>query len=162
MVNVTAVVDLAHAFVPQMLTRGGNVVINVASTLAYQPTPYMAVYGASKAFVTSFSVALAEEYRERGLRVLAICPGATATGFFDVLDGDAVAMGQKRTPEQAVSTALRALERDKSVVLDGSTATIALALLAKRLSFGLSARLAVSVTRPKDRPRMSPTSEQPR
>ena len=87
MVNVTAVVDLAHAFVPQMLTRGGNVVINVASTLAYQPTPYMAVYGASKAFVTSFSVALAEEYRERGLRGLAICPGATATGFFDVLDG---------------------------------------------------------------------------
>lgn len=162
MVNVTALVDLTHAFVPQMLRQSGGAVINVASTVAYQPTPYMAVYGASKAFVTSFSVALAEEYRGRGLRVLAICPGATATGFFDVLGGDEVAMGQKRTPEQVVRTALRALERGKSVVLDGSPTTIGLALLAKRLSFGLSAQLAASVTRPKDGPPMSPTSKQPR
>jgi uncharacterized protein len=145
MVNVTALVDLTHAFVPAMLERGGDV-INVASTVAYQPTPYMAVYGASKAFVTSFSAALAEEYRGRGLRVLALCPGATATGFFDVVGTDAIAMGRMRSSEQVVATALRALERGKSVVIDGAINTL-LAVVAKRLPFALGARLAAGVTR---------------
>jgi short-subunit dehydrogenase len=161
MVNVTALVDLSRAFVPQLLARRGSL-INVASTVAYQPTPYMAVYGASKAFVTSFSVALAEEYRGRGLRVLALCPGATETGFFEVVGGDSVAMGAKRSSAQVVSTALRALERGKSVVIDGSPATVGLALLAKRLSFGLSARLAAGVTRPKEAAQAQATAEQAR
>lgn len=147
MVNVTALVDLTHAFVPGMLERGGGDVINVASTVAYQPTPYMAVYGASKAFVTSFSAALAEEYRGRGLRVLAICPGATATGFFEVTGGDSMALGRKRTSEQVALTALRALERGHSIVIDGAANTL-LAVVAKRLSFALGARLAVGITRP--------------
>jgi short-subunit dehydrogenase len=122
-------------------------VINVASTVAYQPTPFMAVYGASKAFVTSFSAALAEEYRGRGLRVLALCPGATATGFFEVAGTDSIAMGNKRTSDQVVTTALRALERGQSVVIDGAMNTL-LAVLAKRLSFAFSARLAAGITRP--------------
>jgi short-subunit dehydrogenase len=147
MVNVSALVDLTHAFVPAMLERGGGDVINVASTVAYQPTPYMAVYGASKAFVTSFSAALAEEYRGRGLRVLALCPGATATGFFDVAGTDSIAMGRMRSSEQVVATALRALERGKSVVIDGAMNTL-VAVVAKRLSFALGARLAAGVTRP--------------
>lgn len=147
MVNVTALVDLTHAFVPAMLERGGGDVINVASTVAYQPTPYMAVYGASKAFVTSFSAALAEEYHGRGLRVLALCPGATVTGFFDVAGTDSIAMGRMRSSEQVVATALRALERGKSVVIDGALNTL-VAVVAKRLSFALGARLAAGVTRP--------------
>lgn len=147
MVNVTALVDLTHAFVPAMLARGGGAVINVASTVAFQPTPFMAVYGASKAFVTSFSAALAEEYRGRGLRVQALCPGATETGFFDVVGGDSVALGRKRTPQQVVATSLRALERDTGVILDGPLNTL-LAVVAKRLSFRLGARLAAGFTRP--------------
>ena len=75
MVDVMAVVDLTHAFVPTLLERSpGAAIINVASTAGFQPLPYMAIYGASKAFVLSFSQALAEEYRKRGLRVLALCP----------------------------------------------------------------------------------------
>lgn len=147
MVNVVALVDLTHAFVPAMLKLGGGDVINVASTVAYQPTPYMAVYGASKAFVTSFSAALAEEYRGRGLRVLALCPGATATGFFEVAGTDSIAMGRMRTSEQVVTTALHALERGKSVVIDGVLNTL-VAVVAKRLSFAVGARLAAGVTRP--------------
>ncbi|GAB4215838.1 MAG: SDR family NAD(P)-dependent oxidoreductase [Roseiflexaceae bacterium] len=147
MVNVTAVVDLTHAFVPDMLARGSGAVINVASTVSYQPTPYMAVYGASKAFVTSFSAALAEEYRGRGLRVLALCPGATATGFFDAVGGDSFAFGRMRTPAQVVATALRALERGQSVVVDGLFNAL-VAEFAKRMSFAFSARVAGRVTRP--------------
>jgi uncharacterized protein len=74
MVDVTSGVDLTHAFVPALLERSsGAAIINVASTAGFQPLPYMAVYGASKAFVLSFSQALAEEYRMHGLRVLARC-----------------------------------------------------------------------------------------
>ncbi|HEY1350890.1 MAG TPA: SDR family oxidoreductase [Ktedonobacteraceae bacterium] len=120
MVDVTAVVDLTHAFIPELLKHApGTAIINVASTAGFQPLPYMAVYGASKAFVLSFSEALAEEYRRRGLRVLALCPGATETPFFDVA-GEAASVGRRRTPEQVVATGLRALEQGRSVAIDGS------------------------------------------
>lgn len=148
-VNVTALVDMSHAFVPAMLARGGGAVINVASTVAYQPTPYMAVYGATKAFVTSFSAALAEEYRGRGLRVLALCPGATATNFFAVAGNDTMAFGRMRSPAQVVATGLRALERGQSVVIDGPLNTLA-SVIARRLPFALGARAAALVTRPKE------------
>ncbi len=85
MLNVTALVDLTHALVPAMAERKAGGVINVASIAAFQPLPYHAVYGASKAFVLSFSLALWAEYRKRGVRVVALCPGPTATNFFTVL-----------------------------------------------------------------------------
>ncbi|MEI7768900.1 MAG: SDR family oxidoreductase [Chloroflexales bacterium] len=147
MVNVAALVDLAHAFVPQLLARRGAV-INVASILAYTPTPYMAVYGATKAFVTSFSAALAEEYRGRGLRVLALCPGATDTGFFEVAGSDSMVLGRKRSPKQVVSTALRALERGQSVAIDGA-ANALMAISSKLAPFALAALVTGWITRPR-------------
>jgi len=129
MVDVTSVVDLTHAFVPALLERpSGAAIINVASTAGFQPLPYMVVYGASKAFVLSFSQALAEEYRMHGLRVLALCPGATETAFFDVA-GESASFGRRRTPEQVVATGLRALERGRSVVIDGVFNTLAAHLI---------------------------------
>lgn len=119
MVDVTAVVDLCHAFIPQLLQRPeGSAIINVASTAGFQPLPYMAVYGASKAFVLSFTEALAEEYRDRGLRILALCPGSTDTPFFQVA-GESASFGAKRTVDQVVGTALRALKQNRAVVVDG-------------------------------------------
>ncbi|MEJ1230140.1 MAG: SDR family oxidoreductase [Galbitalea sp.] len=82
--NVSAVVDLTKAFYPELLQHGSGVLVNVASTAAFQPIPRMAIYGASKAFVLSFTEALWYEARPSGLRVLALCPGATTTEFFDV------------------------------------------------------------------------------
>jgi short-subunit dehydrogenase len=61
----------------------GGAIINVASTAAFQPTPYMATYGATKAFVLHWSLALNEELRGTGVRALAVCPGPTATEFFE-------------------------------------------------------------------------------
>lgn len=119
MLNVVSVVDLTHAFLPSMLERGEGVVINLASTAAFQPVPYMAVYGASKAFVLSFSEALWEEYRTRGIRVLALCPGTTETPFFDVVGAEEAKVGQMRRPEQVVATALRAIEKGRGSVVDG-------------------------------------------
>jgi len=140
MVDVTTVVDMAHAFVPSMVAHGEGAIINIASTASFQPLPYMAVYGASKAFVLSLSQALSEEYRGRGLRVLALCPGATETPFFDVA-GEAASVGKKRTPEQVVATGLQALERGRSVVIDGR-ANALLAFLPRLLPRWLVARIA--------------------
>ena len=146
MVDVTAVVDMAHAFVPSLLARGEGAIINTASTAGFQPLPYMAVYGASKAFVLSFSQALSQEYRGRGLRVLALCPGATETAFFDVA-GEAASVGRRRTPEQVVATGLRALEQGRSVVIDGFFNTL-LAQLPRFFPRQFVARIAGQSVRP--------------
>jgi short-subunit dehydrogenase len=80
-VNVTALTQLTKLFGRAMVRRRNGRVMNVASTAAFQPGPLMAVYYASKAYVLSFSEALAEELRETGVTVTALCPGATATAF---------------------------------------------------------------------------------
>jgi short-subunit dehydrogenase len=117
-VNVNALVALTHAFLPGMIERGTGGVINVASTAAFQPVPNMAVYGATKAFVLSFSEALHEEVRGSGVRVLALCPGATATEFFGVA-GETAALGPKRSVADVVQTGLYAFERDRAIAIDG-------------------------------------------
>lgn len=110
-VNVAALVDLSRTFAPEMLAAATGALVNVASTAAFQPVPNMAVYGASKAFVLSFTEALAWEFRDSGLRVLALAPGATRTEFFDVVGSIRSAVGSFQTAEQVVSLALRELDR---------------------------------------------------
>ena len=119
MLNVATVVDLCHAYLPAMARRGDGAVLNVASTAAFQPTPYMAVYGATKAFVLSFSEALWAEYRGRGVRVCALCPGPTTTAFFDVVGTPDAGVGARRRAAQVVATGLRALEADRPSAVDG-------------------------------------------
>ena len=82
-VNVASVVHLTKLFMQPMLKRKAGGILNVASTAAFQPGPLMSVYYASKAFVLSFSEALAEELRNSGVHVTCLCPGATATNFAD-------------------------------------------------------------------------------
>lgn len=79
--NVTALTHLTRLFLPPMLARGSGKVMNVASTAAFQPGPLMAVYYATKAYVLSFSEALANEVAGSGVVVSCFCPGATDTGF---------------------------------------------------------------------------------
>jgi uncharacterized protein len=79
--NVESIVTLTRGLLPPMLERGRGGVINVASTAAFQPVPYMATYGASKAFVLSFTLALATELQGTGVTAMALCPGPVRTGF---------------------------------------------------------------------------------
>jgi hypothetical protein len=83
-VNVVALTELTRLFVPSLLDRRGAI-LNVASTVAFQPSPYMSAYGATKAFVLSFTEALWAEYRGRGLHVAAVCPGPVETPFIDAM-----------------------------------------------------------------------------
>lgn len=79
--NITALAHLTRLFLPAMIRNGGGRILNIASTAGFQPGPYMASYYASKAFVISFSRALAEETRDHGITVSVLCPGPMATGF---------------------------------------------------------------------------------
>jgi hypothetical protein len=80
-VNVTALTHLTKLFLPAMIRRKRGAILNVASTAAFQPGPLMAVYYATKAYVLSFSEALANELQGTGVTVTALCPGPTRTGF---------------------------------------------------------------------------------
>jgi uncharacterized protein len=79
--NIMSLTQLTHLFLPQMIDRGRGYIMNVASTAAFQPGPLMAVYYASKAYVLNFSEAIANELKETSIKVTALCPGPTRTGF---------------------------------------------------------------------------------
>ncbi|MCA9117417.1 MAG: SDR family oxidoreductase, partial [Planctomycetaceae bacterium] len=82
--NMAALTDLTYFALPAMVERGHGAVINVASVAAFQPVAYMAAYAASKAYVLHFSEALWAEMRNHNVSVMALCPGVTRTGFFEV------------------------------------------------------------------------------
>ncbi|HWT04775.1 MAG TPA: SDR family oxidoreductase [Xanthomonadales bacterium] len=146
LVNVLAPVMLTHALLPAMIARKSGAIVNVGSTASFQPVPYMAVYGATKAFVLSFSEALAEEVRAHGVRVVALCPGQTDTAFFEGIDDARI--GRARTTKQVVDTALRALKRGRVVAIDGF-ANYALANSNRLAPRRLVARIAAMIERPK-------------
>lgn len=117
--NITALVSLTHLYIRPMRERRSGRIINVASTAAFQPVPFMATYAATKAFVLSFSEALAEENRQHNVRVMALCPGATDTNFFAAAEGTRPAYRMMQTPQAVVETALHALEKGNSHVISG-------------------------------------------
>lgn len=80
-VNVTALTRISHVAVRVMVPRGRGYLLNVSSVASFQPSPGLAVYAATKAFVTSFTEAMHEELRTTGVRVTALCPGLTRTEF---------------------------------------------------------------------------------
>ena len=140
--NVSALVDLTHAFLPNLT----GALINIASTAAYQPTPNMAVYGATKAFVLNFTEALAFEHRASSLKILALSPGPTRTEFFDVVGSKDAAVGNFQTSEQVVSTAMRALDsrRTPASIVSGLSNKISaggVRLVPRSLAAKISGRL---------------------
>src|SRR6266545_4252766 len=119
-VNVTAVARLTRAALPGMLARGHGGVINVSSVASMIVLPTLAVYSATKSFVTVFTEALAEEIRGTGVSVLSVCPGTTATEF-----GHAMGLGDARgplltSPDRVADVALRAMSQGRVVVVPGA------------------------------------------
>ncbi len=130
--NCRTLVALCHAVLPAMIERTSGGILNIASTAAFQPGPWMAVYYASKAFVLSFSEALHEEVKARGVRVAALCPGATRTEFGDVADMSSSALFKfAGEPGQVVRDGMRALDGNQAVRVSG----LANAVLAGSIRF---------------------------
>jgi len=118
--NVHTLVALTHKYLVPMRERGHGTIINVSSAASFQPIPFMATYAATKAFVSSFSEAIAEENRPYGIRVLALCPGSTNTNFFAASNIDRpIQVKGQQTVEQVVETALKALQKGKSKIVSG-------------------------------------------
>lgn len=147
-VNVTTLTMLTRFFLPPMLANRHGMILNVASTAAFQPVGYFSAYAAAKAFVLSFTEGLAEEVRGTGVSVLALCPGPTRTSFFETAGirtgklkyTDAVFM----TPEEVVEAAMRALARRQVVQIPGFLNALtarATPFLPRRLVSRLSGRL---------------------
>ncbi|HEX8483884.1 SDR family oxidoreductase [Sphingomonas sp.] len=125
-VNCRALVALSHALLPGMIARGTGAILNIASTAAFQPGPWMAVYYASKAFVLSFSEALHEEVAANGIRVTALCPGPTRTEFAQVADmGDSELFKRLASdPAAVIRDGLSALKANQAVKISGWMNTI--------------------------------------
>lgn len=120
--NVTSLVSLCHLFSQGMIERKSGAILNVASTAAFQPGPKMANYYASKAYVLSFSEALHQEMKHKGVKVSALCPGATATEFFNaakMTDSILAKSPLIMSAQQVAKIGYQALNKNKAVAVSG-------------------------------------------
>ena len=120
--NVTALTHLTKLFLGPMLERHSGRILNVASTAGFQPGPRMAVYYATKAYVISFSEALANELQGTGVTVTCLCPGATDTGFAKRAGNDHTRLFKQLRPMDAKAVACdgyRGLMAGKTLVISG-------------------------------------------
>ena len=144
-VNIVALTQLTKLFLPEMIARGRGKILNVASTAAFQPGPMMAVYFATKAYVLSFSEAIAHELRGTGVHVTALCPGATETGFQRAAGATGSRVFDSRklpTGADVARYGYKVLQRQKRVAVHGA--------INKMLAFGtrlLPRRAVVAITK---------------
>lgn len=118
-VNIAAVVHLTRLYLPPMITRGHGDILILASTAAFQGVPYLNAYSATKAFDLLFAEALAEEVREHGIRVCALCPGSTTSEFSQVAGQPSSVLRRKESAEKVAHVGLKALAGGKSYVISG-------------------------------------------
>jgi short-subunit dehydrogenase len=122
-VNVTVLTLLTRLFLPGMIARRSGTIVNIASTAAFQPIPYFSAYAASKAYVLSLTEGLAEEVREHGIHVVALCPGPTRTEFMGnagiQLGGFKYADAAFMNPEDVVEACMQALRKREVVRIPG-------------------------------------------
>lgn len=116
--NISSVTSLCYLFLPHMLANKKGIMINISSTGAFQPLPYIAVYGASKSYVLQFTEALAGEYASSGVKFLAVCPGNTETNFTQVANADTSGM-KSSTVDDVVSATVAALDKNKPTLVVG-------------------------------------------
>ncbi len=144
-VNLNAIIDLTAGLMPILLKRGG-MVMNVASITAFQPTPYIATYGATKAFLLHWGYSLRHELRDTSVSVMTVCPGSTETPFHDRAGMNVKGPTSKfaQTPDQVAHEALIALAKGKAHVVTGWSNKV-MTKLATILPWGLVTRMSGAV-----------------
>ena len=119
-VNIYSLTSLTHLFLKDMVERENGGIINVSSLASYQPMPYFSIYAATKAYVTSFTIALYEEYKDKGIHILAVCPGYTKTNFNKrALMNPKPVAGYSMTSEAVVEESLKAYLKRKPLIING-------------------------------------------
>lgn len=144
--NMRAVVDLTHRLLPAMKSNGGHV-LNVASIAGHQPTPYLGTYGATKAFVLQWSLAMGVEHAEHGVGFTVLCPGPTESQFFQRAGFDQPPVpGMGHSAEFVVVQALKGLARGRAVITTGWMNRLTTAL-SRRLPLSWQAKISGAVMR---------------
>ena len=145
--NIVALTELTHMFLPDMVERRAGAILNVASTAAFQAGPMMSVYFATKAFVLHFSEAIANELYETGVRVVALCPGTTESEFADIAQAERSLMFNMRrlpTSEQVARFGYVSMVRGKRVAVHGflnKILTFAVRLVPRRIVTAIARRM---------------------
>ncbi|NEM98805.1 SDR family oxidoreductase [Pontibacter sp. BT327] len=119
--NITSLVHLTKLFLKDMVSRNEGKILNLASIVSFMPSPLMAVYAASKAFVLSFSEALQNEVKDKNITITALCPGASDTYFFKRADAEnsRAANGPLSSPEDVAKDGYDALMKGETRVVSG-------------------------------------------
>lgn len=149
--NIRSLVDLTHRYLAGMRERKSGTIVNVSSAAGFQPIPFMATYAATKAFVSSFSEAIAEENRPFGIQVLALCPGSTDTNFFAAsgIERPIEFKGQQ-TVEDVVETGMRAMKSGRTKVVSGIVNKVG-AMFGKYVPNAISRRAMAKILAPRYR-----------
>lgn len=117
--NVLALTKLCYLFLPQ-IEKNKGVLLNVASNASFQPTPFLASYGATKAYVLNFTEAIRVENKDKDVLITALCPGPTSTHFFKrAHSSKGVIRFKFREPKEVVECALRGIKKKKPIILVG-------------------------------------------
>jgi short-subunit dehydrogenase len=145
-VNVAALTALTRLLMPALLASPAGLLINISSTAAYQPLPNMAVYAATKAYVTALTEAIWQETRGSSLRVLALAPGPTDTEFFDVAGSDVFKVAPAVSARRVVDVAMGLLDTRNSppshiVGLNNWATAVAAKLAPRRLALAIASRV---------------------
>ncbi len=147
-VNIAALTHLTHLFAPGMAARGFGRILMISSTAAYQPVPLMAVYAATKAYVSSFGAAVNVELGEKGVQTTVLCPGGTESEFMEVAATGAKKPGLSKygmmTSAEVARIGLDGLAKGRGTVVAGGINT-AMALGARVAPSGLAAQLAYRI-----------------
>lgn len=143
--NITTLTQFTHLYLQDMLKRGSGKIMNVASTAAFQSGPTMAVYYATKAYVLSFSEAVDNEVREKGITITTLCPGPTESGFQAAAAMEESALFKEKklpTSKEVALYGYKAMMKGKTIAIHGLMNTI----LAYSVRF-MPRKLVVKVTR---------------
>jgi short-subunit dehydrogenase len=119
--NITALTHFTRLFLPDMILRREGKILNVASTASFQPGPTMSVYFATKAYVLSFSEAISNEVRDKGVTVTALCPGSTESRFHEIARGYGKHIKERKMPSarEVAEYGYRSMMAGKTVVIHG-------------------------------------------
>lgn len=154
LLNALAPLELIHGFLPAMRERGGGAIINVASSAGFQATPFMSVYGATKAFLLHLSEGLWAELSDDNIQVTAVCPGPVATNFFEASGSPTLKKAVSNTPmmsaQRCVADSLKAFERGRPVVAPGFAVKV-MAQSSRVLPRATLARLSARILGPRRR-----------
>ena len=118
--NICSLTHLTHLFLKDMVENQRGGIINISSLASFQPIPYFSIYAATKAFVTSFTLSLYEEYRDKKVCILGVCPGYTKTNFNKraQMSSQPVA-GYLMSSQEVVDESLKAYQKGKFIIING-------------------------------------------